>query len=215
MHADGSGVVRAGVGLDEDAAQQLGQSGGQLQAADLRKAGWTVVGPRREGDGRTWIRASKPFRTPAEAARISAELSGAHPLFRDFRVTRQRSWLRTRTTFHGRVDPSGGLSSFSDPQLDAQLGGGLPIDPAARLDRILKVEVAVRLPGSISSNAPLQASNGAVWRPHWGEQATLSASAVSWNLRPIVFGGLAVVALAAALVVWLTGRRRRRRSAAA
>ena len=57
--ADGSGVVRAGVGLDADALHQIPDLRQQLKVDDLRKAGWTVVGPRKEGDGRTWVRATK------------------------------------------------------------------------------------------------------------------------------------------------------------
>ena len=34
----------------------------------LKKAGWTIVGPRKERDNRTWVRATKPFANPAGAA---------------------------------------------------------------------------------------------------------------------------------------------------
>ena len=41
--ADGSGVIRAGVGLDREALAQVPDLAGQLQVDDLRRAGWRVT----------------------------------------------------------------------------------------------------------------------------------------------------------------------------
>ena len=60
-HANGSGLVRVGIGLDKDAVSRVPNLASDLRVDDLRKRGWTIVGPRRESDGRTWVRASKPF----------------------------------------------------------------------------------------------------------------------------------------------------------
>jgi hypothetical protein len=49
--ADGSGVVRATVTLDREAAERLQKAGSGLEASDLRKAGWTVTGPGKLDDG--------------------------------------------------------------------------------------------------------------------------------------------------------------------
>ena len=45
------------------------------------------------------------------------------------------------------------------------------------LNKFFSIAVAVRLPGSVSSNAPTAAGNGAIWHPQLGEKAQLSASA--------------------------------------
>ena len=58
----------------------------QLRVDDLRAGGWQVVGPRKESDGLTWVRASKPFADPAEAERIVADLSGPTGPFHSFRA---------------------------------------------------------------------------------------------------------------------------------
>ena len=64
---DGSGRVSAGVGLDADAVKEIGDPATALRVDDLRRAGWQVEGPRREDDGLTWVRASKPFADPEQA----------------------------------------------------------------------------------------------------------------------------------------------------
>src|SRR5205823_6678314 len=89
VHADGSGMVRAGVGLDADAVKQVPDLASQLKVDDLRRAGWTVTGPRKEGDALTWVRASKPFSRPQDAARVVAELNGPNGPFRALRVDRK------------------------------------------------------------------------------------------------------------------------------
>ncbi len=62
--------------------------------------------------------------------------------------------------------------------------------------------MAVRLPGSVrSSNAPVQAGNGAQWQPRLGDKATLNATARAWNAGHIALATGAALVLLAALVV--------------
>jgi len=210
---NGSGVVRAGVGLDDDALHQIPDLAQQLRVDDLKKAGWTVVGPRKEGDNRTWVRATKPFANPAGAARAMTELNGPKGPFKNFRLTTKHSFLRTKTSFSGTVDRVG-AQGLADPRLQQQLGGS-GVDPKVLeqqlnelIDRTVRTEVVVHLPGSISSNAPTEISGGVVWHPKAGEQAHLTASSTAWNLRPIVFGLIAIALLAASLIVWRRARHR-------
>ena len=85
---DGTGRVTAGLGLDADAVKEVGDVATALRLDDVRQAGWQVEGPRKEGDGLTWVRASKPFADPDQLPAILAELNGADGPFRDFRVVR-------------------------------------------------------------------------------------------------------------------------------
>ncbi|MBV8304939.1 MAG: hypothetical protein JOZ04_12055, partial [Acidimicrobiia bacterium] len=124
---NGSGVVRAGVGLDDDALQQIPNLAQQLRVDDLERSGWTVAGPRKEADGRTWVRATKPFANPAGAATAMRELNGPDGPFKDFRLTVERSFLRTKTSFSGTVDRVG-AQGLADPKLQQQLGGA-GVDP--------------------------------------------------------------------------------------
>ena len=201
---DGSGAVQAAVGFDDEALRQLGDPSRELRVDDLRQAGWDVAGPRKEDDRLTWVRASKRFRSPAEAGRVAAELSGPEGPFRDFRVQRSRSFFRTRTRFTGVVDLSRGLAGLSDPALQERLGGAdLGLDPGglqrrygAELDQRVRVRVEAHLPGRVES-----------WQPHIGESVTMEARADAWNVQPLLPALAALVfALAAVAVVVSRGR---------
>lgn len=219
VDASGAGVVRVGVGLDREAARRVPNLAADLRVDDLRAAGWRVTGPRREADGRLWVRAAKPFSSPAEAARVVAEVSGAAGPFRDFAVVRRAGFWRTRTEVRGTVDLTGGVEAFGDEDLRRRLGGsslGAPAEVLERrlgaaLERMFTVQVDVRLPGEVTdANAPLVSGGGARWRPRLGERVELVAVADQRHLRRIA--GVALgSAGAVGLVAWgALGRRRRR-----
>jgi hypothetical protein len=207
------------VGLDADAARRVPNLRTDLKVDDLRKAGWTIVGPRKEDDGRTWIRASKPFTDPRDATEVVEQISGRNGPFTDFRLTRNRSFLTTRTNFTGTVDLSAGVEAFGDDQLRARLGGSsIGVDPQKLeqqlgqvLDRIFTFRVQTRLPGKVDSNAPLEADQGAEWRPKLGEKVTLVATSSALNTRQVAGAVIAVIAVLA-LAVLLVVRRLRRRA---
>ena len=206
VRPDGSGTVRAGLGLDADALAQVGDLAAVLRVDDLRQVGWEVEGPAAEDDGLTWVRASKRFAEVAEAERSLAQLSGPAGPFRDFRLTRSGSLLRTRTTLTGAVDLSAGLSGLVDPEFTERLGGAeVGLDALAQATR---VEFSAGLPGSITSNAPSSGGSRAVWTPEMGSQLTLTAEGDLRRLAPLVYGALAVAAAAAALVLVLRRRGR-------
>jgi uncharacterized protein DUF3153 len=203
---DGSGVVRAGVGLDREALRDVPDLPNRLRVDDLRKAGWEITGPAAEKDGRTWVRAVKRFATPAEANRVVRELSGPTGPFQNFRLTQKRSLLRTTTKFRGVVDLREGANGFTDAELRERLGVsdlGLGLDQQTiqrRLglvfNRIFRVQVVTRLPGTTESNAPTEAADGVLWTPKLGERASLEATSRAWNTSTIVFGVLALAAAA-------------------
>jgi hypothetical protein len=212
---NGSGVIRAGVGLDDDALHQIPDLAQQLRVDDLKKAGWTVVGPRKESDKRTWVRATKAFANSAGAAKAMDELNGPNGPFKNFKLTVKHSFLRSKTSFSGTVDRVG-ASGLADQRLQQQLGGS-GVDPKVLeqqlnqiIDRSVQTEVVADLPGSISSNAPTAVSGGVVWHPKAGEQAHLTATSTAWNLRPIIFGAVALVLAIAALLVWRRSRESNR-----
>lgn len=190
--SDGTGFVRAGVGLDAEAAQAVPDLSKQLRVDDLRMAGWTVTGPAKEGDGLTWVRASKPFDSPAQATRFMAELGGPTGPFRNFVLRQDRTLLRSRTSFSGVVDLSAGLSGLIDPDLQSKLGADFKLD-----DKAFKVEVAASLPGASRT-----------WHPVEGQQTRLQLSSSSVRLVPAVPAALAVVCAAAAAGMILLRRRR-------
>jgi hypothetical protein len=224
VEEDGSGVVNVGVGLDDDAVTKLGGADNLLQlvkVADLQASGWTVTGPAKEDDGFTWLRASKPFESAEEATAVLAEVS-AGP-FRDFSLVRTRSYARTEFGFDGTVDLTGGLEAFGDPELTMALDGkplgqdiaSLEAQFGGRLDELIQVQVAVRLPGDVESNAAAERSDGAVWAPTLSEPGPieLHATSQSWNRSTLLWTAVAAVAAALfvlyALALTYVGIRRR------
>jgi len=230
VEEDGSGIVTVSVGLDPDAASRVPGLADELRVDDLEATGWTVTGPEVEVDGFSWIRASKPFDTAEEAGAVLAELgeiAGTEAPFRDFEVTRERSFARTEYGFTGTVDFSGGLEAFGDEALTAALDGeplGESVEAIEQrigqaIDEAFTFRVAVGLPGEVSSNAPTAAANGAVWEPRLSEGRAITLSATSEVVRTssIVFLVLAVVGVVGALTVGAVVpiRRARRRRAVA
>ena len=215
---DGSGRVTAGLGLDADAVKELGDPATALRVGDLRQAGWQVEGPRKEDDGLTWVRASKPFADPEQAAAITAELSGPGGPFRDFRIARTKSLTRSKTTFTGTLDLSNGLAGLSDPELATALGDvelGLDLEGLRRrfgdaLARTVTVQVTAGLPGEVTTNAPDRDGARALWSPELGQTVQLEATSEALRIDPAIpiGAGLAIVVLAGVLVVVVRRRRR-------
>jgi hypothetical protein len=195
---DGSGTVRAAVGFDDQALAQVGNPATELRLDDLRQAGWRVDGPRKEKDGLTWVRAAKRFASPDEAGRVAAELSGPTGPFRDIRLQRSRTFVKTETTLTGLVDLTNGLAGLSDPDLQAKLGdadlgldlAGLRARFGAGADDAVRVRFEARLPG-----------HSQTWAPKLGEQVRIDARAETWNLVPVAGAAAALVLAAAALTV--------------
>ena len=219
----GGGEVRAQARLDGSAVSQLGgpDPGKRIRVADLERAGWKIEGPTTQDDGGLEIVATHRYDTPQEAEALVADLGGDPGPLRNFDVTQRRTFLKTTTDFKGTVDLQAGLGAFTDPDLQRALGAtaeaplgvttqALEKRLGAALDRLFGLQVAVRLPGDVESNAPTETDNGAVWAPSLGEEVVLEATSEQWNVANIAGATTAVVsALALAAVLTSTAARRR------
>ncbi|MDP1805450.1 MAG: hypothetical protein Q8K72_09815, partial [Acidimicrobiales bacterium] len=213
VNRDGTGRVVAGVGLDDAAVREVGDLATALRLDDVRAAGWQVDAPHKEGDGLTWLRASKPFSEPEQVPAILAELNGPAGPFRDFTVTRSKSLTRSKVTFTGTVDLAAGLAGLADAELTAALDDvDLGLDPdalRARFGDRLKVQATAGLPGEITTNAPARDGGRALWAPELGQTVLLEASSSAFRVDPrlpIIAGG--ALLLAVTLLVVLLRRRR-------
>jgi hypothetical protein len=220
VEEDGSGVLELALGLDEDALSRRPDVLDDLDLSDLTDTGWEVTGPAEESDGITWLRAAHRFETPDELGSLVEDVAGADGPFRDFRVTRDDESTESRYRFEGTVDFTAGAGAMA---ADPELAEALDAEPVelieqrlgAAIDEMVEVQVAVRLPGSVESNAVTQASNVAVWQPSIVEREVVELQAtgtVSRSAR-LVWIGVAVVAgfaLVLYLSVRLAGRRGRR-----
>jgi hypothetical protein len=216
---NGSGTVTVKIGLDDDAMKKAPNFQQALKTDDLTAHGWTVGGPVKETDGFTYFSAAKPFANPDEATQIFTEISGEKGPFRDFTIGRARSFAHTKFHFSGTVDFTGGIASFSDSELAQQLDGqpvGEDIKAIEQrigesLDNVFEIRVAVRMPGDVTSNAPGQAANGAVWQPRLSQPAAITLEASSETSRWPTIIGTAVAAVAALGIVVLLAVRLLRR----
>jgi hypothetical protein len=210
VNEDGSGTVTVAITLDADALTKAPNITDALRVDDLTKAGWTVT-QDRQSDGSLVFQAIKRFANPEEADKIFTEISGAAGPFRDFHISRSRSFARTTTSFTGTIDFTNGLESFGDSEL-AQALDGKPLgdDIAAieqrignTLDNVFQFQVAVRLPGDIESNAPGRAINGAVWHPKLSDRAPsqLEVKGRSWRVGTLVGVAIAVAAVFSLIVL--------------
>ena len=213
VNRDGSGRVTAGMGLDDEAAREVGDLTTALHLDDVRRAGWQVDQPRKEGDGLTWVRASKPFADPEQVPAILAELNGPDGPFRNFRVERTKSLTKSRTTFTGTVDLAAGLTGLSDSELNTALDDvdlGLDVEGLRRRfgDR-LDVRVTAGLPGEVTTNAPARDGGRALWAPELGQTIELEASSEALRIDPRI--PITAGAVLLAVVLGLVVLRRRRR----
>jgi hypothetical protein len=210
---DGSGKIQVEVTVDKDVTDQVDLSSA-LKVDDLRQAGWTVSGPQRRPGGMTAVTATMGFTDPAGAARAMDQISGPGGPFRSFRITHHSSFFTNRTSFRGTVDFTQGVQGFSDPALTDALGGTKALEQQLNgpINNVVHIQVSVRMPGSVTSNAPAGPGNGAVWKPQLGARADLAADARGLNVVAIAaVGGVAAVALVlvAFVVVRLVRRRHR------
>jgi hypothetical protein len=217
VERNGSGRVTAGVGLDADAVKEVGDLATALRVDDVRAAGWQVAAPRKEDDGLTWVRASKPFAQPEQVPALLAELNGPDGPFRDFRVVRTKSLTRSKTTFTGTLDLSHGFTGLTDPALTAALGdvdlgldiAGLQARFGDAVSRSVGAEVTAGLPGKVTTNAPERAGGRALWAPALGQTVQLEASSEAFKIDPRVpiAAGVVLLVLVVGLVVLVRRRR--------
>lgn len=223
VEQDGSGRVELALALDEDAMARRPGLLDELDLSDLTDTGWEVTGPAEEADGATWIRARHDFGTPEELGTLIDDVAGEGGPFRDFRLTREEAFAEHRYRFAGTVDFTAGAGALAD---DPELAEALDAEPielleqrlGAAIDDMVRVQVAVRLPGAVESNALTQASNGAVWRPSVVDREVVELRATSTVSRSdrLIWAGVAGVA-GFALVLYVliraaSWRRSRRRS---
>ncbi len=150
------------VSLDRSALAAIGGApalAAQLQAADLRAAGWTVTGPAAGPGSTTVVSASHGYATPAEASALVADLAGSGPVGgagRPFHVSVQKRhgfWQRRGRCCSGQVDLRCGVDCFGDSGLTSALGFPTGVNPASlagpgnQPDQVFTFSVDARLPG--------------------------------------------------------------------
>lgn len=208
----GSGSVTVGVGLDDAALARAGDLERQLRVDDLAAAGWSVTPPVDEGD-RTWVRATRAFADPEEAAVVLAELTGPEGPFRDFALDVDDGVFGTDYRLRGVVDLTGGPEAFGDEELAAALGGDpfggtiqdIEQDEGRPIADMVDFQVAVSLPGT---------SDPEVFRAGFADAEPTEVDASSSTRSPVataaVWVGVAAVGLVGLVLLRQAFRRTHR-----
>ena len=212
VNDDGSGLVSVAIGLDEEAAERVGDLPGAVPTVDLVDAGWKVADPEHEG-GLTWIEATKPFASPRQLTAVMDEIG----MFRDWTLHVSDGFASTSWAIDGRIVVNGGLAQFSDSDLAAALDGmplGMtPEELASTMEESgpLTLTVRVRMPGESDdlTSIPVQLdATSSVDRPVHLESSRSSDGPIRWF---IASGALLALAGLAYVVNRLRMERLRRR----
>ena len=226
----GTGSVTVEVQLPPSTADAIEDLRTGLPVGDLRRAGWTVVGPRTNAAGTTIVSATHDFSDLAQLPTLMADIAGrGAEAQRPFRlsVTEHKGALDDTFRAVGTIDLRCDLSCFDDPAMAARVGYPLGL-PSADLRRLLAngpgggltFRFQLSLPGRRTSSAMRAAGVSSVLAvaPALGVSTPLVAGTRSVNggfLRllagAIVAGALVVLCT----VAWLLRRRRRRRASRA
>ena len=210
IRGDGTGVVAVSVALDDEALGRLGDPAAQLRLDDLRAAGWNVEAPKKERDNKTYFRVAKPFSSAEQFAVVMNEVTGPTGFLQSFAFRQTSSFAKVTTEVVGRIDPSQGLSAFSDADVAAALGG----NPLGRPDADVQKDSAntslvlrISVPGSVKGQADRTSGSTAQWTIAPGQpprEVVLRATNVRNKPRLLTalavgLGAFALVALVAAL----------------
>ena len=222
----GSGSVTVQVQLPSGTADAIEDLQAGLPVADLRRAGWAVVGPRAGVSGTTVVSATHHFSVLSQLPTLMADIAGSGAeAGRPFRlaVTEQEGALQDTFRATGTVDLRCRLSCFADPALAARVGYPLGLPPAEVSQlfgqapaRALTFRFRLSLPGRRTSSGLRDANGSSVLAlsPVLGQATPVAASTESLNVAFLKL--LAAAVCSGALVVlftagWLLQRRRRGR----
>jgi len=234
VNEDGSGLVEVALFLDAEATDKLldlGLESSGLPLTDLAESGWTLERPVQGKDGSTSISASKPFGRPEQFTEVMADLTGPDRIANGFVLVRAKTFGNVEYSVIGELDPTGGLVSLGDPELEEALG--VPLSDLLNHYEVSEndavVVLNVLLPGVSggASGSGIVTSQDGLTTGNWivplstGSPTQISVKSRVSNTTPLVLRGVAIVAgvlagiavLAQLLrIIWPERRRRKRPS---
>ena len=226
VREDGSGEVVVTVVLDAEAAARVPDLADDLRVRDLVATGWEVSGPADTDEGGIRIVASKLFADVEQGRQVLREIGGRGGVLRALTLRRDHTFAETTWTFGGELDLAAGLSTFSDEDLDAVLGGEALGQDQASLEQQLgeplsdtiAVTFTAQLPdGEFTANGERDGrAIAASWHADLGDEpVAMAAESSERDTKVLTLAAVsagALVALLLLLVVRLIrGRVRRRR----
>lgn len=206
---NGTGTVVVVVTADKaivDKAPSLPQD---IRTDDLKKAGWEVDGPTKTKTGGLTITLTHSFDTPTQATAILKQVSEQRGPLHDVVLTRSGKDTNSTWTLAGRLEVSGGLTSFIDDAglelLDVSPYAAEVSDAGLDLGDAVGITFTASLPGDVQATTGIQKDNVITWQiPMDGSKVDLATStthvAVGTSIARV--GRTLLLAL---LALWIVG----------
>ena len=219
---DGSGTVSLRAVADADTVAAAPTIAERIMVDDLVAAGWTVEGPTITDDGQVVVTLTRSFVDATDLSTILGDIGP--PLLdpvaeRDLTTDDLDRVVAASNTIRATLGLPDGFSSFSDPDLEAALGGAPFADDLAGVAPadVLSFDLAVSLPSADGPqvrewSAPLDGSTVEVELvTRQGADGGLTWSGVLSTILGIVL--IVWVLAATSFLGWVVLARRRRRAA--
>lgn len=206
---NGSGTVRVTAIADAELVAKAPNLAADVRVNDLKEAGWKVSGPTTNDDGTMSIELRRPFRTPAEATAILAQVNGPRGPLQQVGLARTGTSTNSTWTLTGRLEVAGGMNAFADDNTVQLLGGAPYADEikAMGLDigDAVGIAFSASLPGKVASTTGVAGDGSISWKvPMDGSATDVATTVNNVDVASSVarFGRYAVLLL---LVVWVVG----------
>ncbi|MEY2975691.1 MAG: hypothetical protein RIR49_2111 [Actinomycetota bacterium] len=221
---DGSGTVSLRAVADPETVAAAPTIAERIMADDLIAAGWSVDGPTVTEGGQVVVTLTRPF---ADADQLATILGDIGPpvlepsAARDLTVDDLGRVVAATNTLRASLGLPDGFASFSDPDLEAALGGAPFADDLAGLEPadVIGFDLSVSLPSADGPqvrewSAPLDGSTVEVeFVTRQGDDAGPTWSGVLSTVLGVIL--VLWVVVAASFITWVALARRRRRATVA
>jgi len=221
---NGTGSVTVVVTADKaivDKAPSLAQD---IRTDDLKKAGWKVDGPTKTKTGGLTITLTHSFDTPTQATAILKQVSETRGPLHDLVLTRSGKDTNSKWALAGRLEVTGGLSSFIDDAglelLDVAPYAAEVADAGLDLGDAVGITFTAALPGDVDATTGIQKDNAITWQiPMDGSRVDVATTtthvAVGTSIarvgRTLILALLALWIAATIILLLLVANARNRR----
>ena len=207
VNPNGSGIVTAVITADKELVAKTESLKSDLHTDDLKSAGWKIGKLLPTTDGGLSLTVEHPFRTPAEATEVLAQINGSRGPLKQVALSRSGKDTKSTWKISGKLEVNGGLAAFADDATikllgDAPYAGELAAS-GLDLGKAVGITFEATLPGKIDTTTGLQSTGTITWRvPMDGSSTDIATSSTNVAIGSSVarVGRVVILAL---LVLWI------------
>lgn len=165
---NGTGNVTVVVTADKAIVEKAPSLAQDIRTDDLKKAGWEVTGPTKTKTGGLTITLKHPFDTPTQATAILKQVSETRGPLHELVLTRSGKDTNSTWALAGRLEVTGGLSSFIDDAglelLDVTPYAAEVAESGLDLGDAVGITFTAALPGTVEATTGIQKDNAITWQ---------------------------------------------------